>query len=72
MATKRKRRSNDEITIQNQKVCAEYYAKARSGEVKEGIHPDFPYDSAYWQRSAEHHFYKVAYMMGFIDELLAS
>lgn len=54
----------NEITVQNQETCAQWYAWARecyaAGNFK---------DALYWQNSAAGHFPKLAYRMGIADLL---
>jgi hypothetical protein len=62
----------NELTVQNQQVCAEMYANAREGkQVTCILHGLLSKEQSaiYWQNGASAHFAKTAYRMG-ISELL--
>lgn len=53
-----------ELTVQNQVVCAEWYANARNAKT--------PAEARYWQDGAAYHFVKTSHRMNILQPMLES
>jgi hypothetical protein len=62
-----------ELTRNNQRVCAEWYANARNGVRVHCLQRGWlsvEESAKYWQRSAEDHFIKTAHRMNLLQPML--